>query len=108
MRWLKNALIDLAVTVVIVIATIWGPSWAVWIVLVYTPLMLVIKIAVLTSDWTRQMRRSDHDVPAWFYHVLYAVNTILLLSHGWWFTGAQWIGIWVLSVLNDRQTQPAE
>ena len=106
MPWIKNILIDLSVTVLIVLATGFDQVWAGWIVIVYTPVMLVLKFgAFFGGSFLPQFRRSDADVPSWVYHGLYAINVALLLTLDWWDTVAvewvtalEWVLIWGLSV----------
>ncbi len=99
MLWIKNILIDLSVTVLIVIATLFGQAWAGWIVVVYTPIMLILKFgAFFSGSFLQQFRRSEADVPSWAYHVIYAVNIVLLFLYSWWVTALEWVLIWGLSV----------
>ena len=108
MEWIKQALIDIAVTVLIVLAATMELGWARWIVLVYTPLMLILKIvAFLGSRALGQLKQKSDGVPPWFYHVLYAVN--VLVSAGaaftgarpWWLIAGGWMLIWGLSIAAD-------
>lgn len=108
MHWIKNALIDIAITVLIVLAVTLDLAWARWIVLIYTPLMLILKIvALLGSQTIGQLKRKDDDVPAWFYHALYAVNVIVPAIDGWWLVAGGWALIWLLSLAADvRKRRP--
>ena len=106
MSWIKNILIDLSVTVLVVLATLFDQVWAGWIVIVYTPIMLLLKFgAFFGGSFLPQFRRSEAEVPSWVYHALYAVNVALLLMLDWWGTLAiawatalEWVLIWGLSV----------
>lgn len=99
MPWIKHVLIDLAVTVVIIIATFTQQPWAVWAVLLYTPFMLLLKlIPLLAGSLVQQVKGPNNGVPDAFYHLLFALNLAALLYAGWWITAAQWGVIWVLSV----------
>ncbi len=106
MGWLKHVLIDLAVTVVIVIAAVTGAVWAQWVVWIYTPFMLLLKlIGIFGAGVTAQFKRADAEVPVWFYHALYAVNVGVLLVYGWRLVGAGWVLIWILSVAAERRAR---
>ncbi len=106
MSWLKHVLLDLAVTVVILLAVLTEQAWARWVVWIYTPLMLLLKVvAVFGAGLTAQVKRADAKVPVWFYHLLYAINVGVLLGFGWWLVGAGWALIWGLSVLAERRAR---
>ncbi|MDQ7039735.1 MAG: hypothetical protein Q9M35_02220 [Rhodothermus sp.] len=102
-RWLREALLDLIVTGIIVLAAIPALSWARWIVLVYTPLMLLLKLgALLAAPHLPRMQRST---PATLFHVLYGLNVLVLLVGRWWWMAVAWALIWGLSVLVERRQQ---
>ena len=102
MGWLKHVVIDLAVTLVIVVAVVTGQAWAQWIVWIYTPFMLFLKLgALFGGSLTAQIQQPD--VPAWFFHVLYAFNVAVLLFYGWWLGGTGWALIWALSAAAERR-----
>jgi hypothetical protein len=100
MGWLRHAIVDIAVTVIILIAVFASQVWAMWIVWIYTPFLLLLKIGALTGG----VGRSAEGVPDWFYHVLYAVNVaVLLFAALYWVAGA-WVAIWLISaVVGARQ-----
>ena len=106
MKWLRNAVVDIAATLVIVAWVAQNWSWAGWAVWIYTPLMLVLKAAALGLG--RLLGRANRgDVPAWFYHGVYAANVALLVygaqfagsqsQSSRWILAAMWAAIWVLS-----------
>lgn len=95
MGWVRHVIIDIAVVVVIALATFGGQEWAKWIVWIYTPLMLLLKLAALSAD----VAPKKGDVPDWFYHVTYAASVVILLYHAWYWETAGWIAIWLLSVV---------
>ena len=104
MGWLKNVLIDLAVTLLVLVAVVTGAAWAKWIVVIYTPLMLIMKVVALVGgSFLSKLQTTPDEVPRWFYHLLYGVNTGLLLGYGWWWVGGQWGVIWFLSIAIDRR-----
>lgn len=102
MSWIKNALIDVAITAVIAWFAWTGATWAWWIVAIYTPLMLLLKVFALSGAANAVQRKAD-DVPVWFYHVLYAANVILLLVSSFLWAGGAWIAIWVLSAVAESR-----
>ena len=88
---LKNAWLDIAVTVLIVAAVIFGGEVARWGVVVYTPIMLLLKIAAFKGRHSpARLRPQDAGVPVVVYHFIYAANVGLLVygalfvSTGWW------------------------
>jgi len=109
MNVLKHVWLDLIVTAIIIVATMWEPNWAVWIVLIYTPVMFVLKMLPLAGGLVqRQFQQSGQNgTPTWLYHVLYGMNAGFLLAASWWYTGAAWLGIWFLSWMARRQPEPS-
>ena len=105
MSWIKNALIDIAVTIVIAVFAFGGADWGWWIIAIYTPLMLLLKFFALSGAATAVQRKAD-DVPSWFYHVLYAANVILLFMAPFVYAAFGWIGIWLLSVIVESKSRP--
>ena len=118
MPWIKNVLVDLAITVLIVVAAAMDLMWARWIVLVYTPFMLIIKLFVfLGGQSLGQLKQKGDGVPVWFYHALYAVNVAVpagaalaaagpALRH-WWMIAGAWALIWILSIAAETRLRPS-
>lgn len=106
MSWLKNVFVDLLVTVLIGIAVLVEVRWAWWILVVYTPLMLVLKAVAAFSRGVRSVaaqRRGPDEPPLVFYHALYALNVALLAVGSEWLLALGWVAIWVLSVVAARR-----
>ena len=107
MKWLKDVLLDIAVTILIVLATSGVLPWAQWIVFVYTPFMLAMKVLAFFShgvtQFARQRQEKKEAPPSLFYHALYATNTALLALYAWWLTALQWALIWLFSYLIERR-----
>ncbi len=105
MVWIKNVIIDIIVTLVIIVVTSNVlPEWADWIVLVYTPLMLLMKALALFGGISKiKQKNPEEEPPAWFLHVLYAINTAALAYAGWYITAGQWALIWLFSFIIDRR-----
>lgn len=93
MGWVKHVVIDLLITLCVVLATFFAMQWAVWVVWIYTPAMVLMKIGMLGA----KLPKVKNSPPDWFFHVLYAANVIILLYHRWWWVTAGWIVIWFLS-----------
>ena len=117
MAWIKNALIDIAVTVLIVLTAVLDLTWARWLVLIYTPFMLIIKvIAFLSSQSIGQLQRKGDGVPSWFYHALYATNIAAMAGYALiaagtfayqgWMLAAGWAAIWILSIAAEVRMRP--
>lgn len=94
MGWLKHIVIDLLITVCVVLATFGGQSWAAWVVWIYTPAMVLLKLGALGA----KLPRPKDGPPDWVFHVIYAVNLVMLLWHRWIWVAAGWALIWILSV----------
>lgn len=105
MRILKGAAVDILVTAFIILATVLNLAWGRWALLVYTALMLVLKIAALTSGGLRSLTTQQKRTapPLWLYHVLYAISVVALGLAEWWYLFAGWGAIWILSILIERR-----
>lgn len=104
MGWIKHVIVDLVVTLLIVlVSSNVLPEWVDWIVLVYTPFMLVLKAIALFGGVSKKGKKSEDDPPAWFFHVLYAINFAALLYAGWFITAGQWFLIWLFSFLIEKR-----
>ena len=109
MGWIKNTLVDVAVTVLIVLAVTMNLEWARWGVLIYTPLMVILKIvAFVGSQSLGQLKPKGDGVPVWFYHALYGVNVLMTVVDRWWIVAGGWALIWILSfAVEMRMRRPA-
>ena len=98
MKWLKDVVIDLIVTVLIAVAVFGGFAWALWVVWIYTPLMLVLKaLAFFSVSLQTLTRKKSVAPPVWFFHLLYGTNVALLAYGRLWVLAGLWIAIWVFS-----------
>lgn len=104
MDWLKDVIVDIIVTVVIIATVLTSNSWLSGLVWGYTGLLLLIKFSVLISD-SILMNKSKTEAPEWFSHSLYAINTIVLISFEWWYAGIGWGLIWIMSYLTQRKLE---
>ncbi len=107
MSWIKNAIIDIAITVVIAVFAFTGVTWSWWIIAIYTPLMVLLKLFALSGAATAVKQKSDQ-VPTWFYHLLYGANLVLLLVGLFYWAAAGWAVIWVLSVVAESKSRPSK
>lgn len=106
MGWLKNAVIDIAVTILIVLVTVNAlPEWADWVVLIYTPFILLLKATSFFGGIKVKPPQGADAPPVWFFHVLYAINVAVLLYSQWWLVGGAWVLIWVLSFLLEQPSK---
>jgi hypothetical protein len=108
MSWLKNVLVDLLVTAIIVVYVFTGAVWAYWIIAIYTPLILLLKIGAVATGVTKKVKKSPDAAPVWFYHLLYGVCLLLLLYVNWWLVAAGWAAIWVLSAVHESRMSAAK
>jgi hypothetical protein len=103
MLWLKNTLVDIAVTIFIGFACWLNSAWMWWIIAVYSILMILAKAAAIRGEIFVQQSRPAPDL---FFHILYAVDIILLIFAHWWYLVAGWILIWLFSYLGQRKSAP--
>lgn len=104
MTWIKHVLVDILMVGVIALATLADVTAARWAVIIYTPLMLVLKVVALAGGGLLgQFRQTQHAPPDWFFHVIYGLSILLLLIGAWWIMAAGWAAIWILSVVADRR-----
>lgn len=106
MAILRGASVDIIVTIFIIVATSLDLIWGRWVLIVYTALMLLLKIAALSSGGLRKLttQKKRSVPPIWIFHLLYAINVIALGIAGWWYLFAGWGAIWILSILIERRT----
>jgi len=103
---LKNALLDIIVTVVIITAIATHNHILELVVVWYTPLMLLLKlVGVFSSSVVNTLQSAKTAAPVWLVYGLYAINIIVLAIAAWWWTAAEWGVIWVLSVISQKRIQ---
>jgi len=102
MKWLKEVVVDVAVTAAIILAVLSSAPWLRYVILGYSMLMLFLKAVTQTNKAV--LKRLKHSqTPSWVFHVLYAVNVVVLLASQWWLVAAIWAGIWGLSFVMQRK-----
>lgn len=104
--WIKHVVVDLLMVIVIALATLLDVTAARWAVIIYTPLMLVLKlIALLGGSVMGQFGSAREAPPPWIFHALYSLSIVLFVINAWWIMAAGWAAIWLLSVLTERRTE---
>lgn len=110
MRPLRHAAVDLAALAFVLFAVVSGAGWAYTVVVAYTALMVVLKLAAVVAKM-KPPRPSDAP-PEWVYHAIYGVTVAALVWAGWaagdggrgWFAlAAAWAAIWALSAFAARR-----
>jgi len=102
--WLKDVILDLVVAACVVALALFGTDWAYWVLVVYTPFMVLLKaVAAFGPAMAKGKKKAASGPPAWFFHVLYAASFGLLAYAGQWWIAAGWLGIWVLSAVAERK-----
>lgn len=104
MNWIKDALVDITVTIFIIAAILLADPWMHWVIWIYTAIMLLTKGIVLIGDnFLMLVKKAKNDVPLWLPHLLYAINTVSLVYAKWWYAAAGWGLIWLFSFIADRK-----
>ncbi len=114
MPWLKTVILDILVAVIAILFVLTGQSWAKWVILIYTPLMLLLKIgAVIGAGSVTPMTTKKNAearataAPAWFFHGIYALMVGIFVYNQWWMMVAAWAAIWAASFFYLRRTRSA-
>ncbi len=105
MSWLKDVIVDILVTVSIALATLQDAVWAKWVVWIYTPFILFLKVVAFfgPSVVKKVGKAKQEGAPDWVFHLLYGANVILLAGAQWWLEAAGWAAIWLISYLASRK-----
>ncbi|MEZ4698217.1 MAG: hypothetical protein R2832_17500 [Rhodothermales bacterium] len=111
MGWLKGVVLDVAIVAVIAIYATSGPSWAWWVIAIYTPFMLLLKLAAYANAGKirpgKPSSKKPDEAPSWFFHLAYALSVALLAYSGWYLMAGAWLLIWVLSFLYMVKVRPS-
>jgi hypothetical protein len=106
MYWIKNAIVDILVTVTIIVAAILHVEWLEYVVTGYTIVLLVAKIVIIAMNQMQTLMKGRiTDVPEWASHMLYAINVIVLAVFSWPVTATMWLVIWFLSYLTYKKVR---
>ncbi|RMF61772.1 MAG: hypothetical protein D6748_00840 [Calditrichaeota bacterium] len=103
MKWLKSVIVDIGVTAYIIISGISQTLWMKYLLIGYTIIMLLLKLITYSNEVVVS-RMPKTAAPIWFFHLLYAVNVVVLLIWHWWGIAAMWMGIWILSHLIHQKS----
>lgn len=107
MKWLKNVIVDIVVSIVILIAVLSEIEWLTIVVIAYTVLMLALKFLAIISDTfmksVQKGKAKTIQVPLWFTSALYGFNVAVLLAFAWYYTAVQWVLIWLFSWIAFRK-----
>lgn len=100
MKWIKEVIVDIVVTIAILLAVNLDVQWLGVVVISYSVLMLVLKVIVLfTGGSPLQKKQVSLTAPPGFIYFLYALNIVILLVYQWWITASIWAMIWIFSWL---------
>lgn len=102
MRWLKNVVVDIAATILVLVTVFGEIEWAYWLLAVYTGFMVIVKIIGLLGPAVK-VKKDAETPPDWFYHVLYAINVAALAYGKYWMLAGGWGLIWILSIIYKRR-----
>ena len=115
MAWIRNAIVDIVVTGLMVLGTIGGLTWAAWAIWIYTPFMLLLRVGAIGAKGHRKKAADPKmKVPETFYHALFVLNVGFPLFQAWskgdtnwcWVAGA-WVAIWALSTWTASRQRKA-
>ncbi len=98
MNWIKDAFLDVAVLLIIIILSYFKYPALEIILWVYTILLLLSKILAFFVGFL-QSKVSNTNVPEWFYHVIYISSIALLVYVKFYYLGTAWFLIWILSAV---------
>lgn len=104
MKWMKNNLLDLLLTVLILIAVAGNVDWLMVVIIVYSSLVLLLRVVVLfNADMMHMVYKRMPDMPSWPLHLLYAINVFILSAGQQFLIAGLWLLIWLLSWLGERK-----
>ena len=102
MSWIKNAIVDIGITILIAAMVLTNLNWIYWVLVIYTGFMVLIKVVGLIGPAIKS-KVTDDTPPNWFYHLLYALNVALLAMGQHVYLLAGWAVIWLLSIVYQRK-----
>ena len=101
LKWLKELALDIIITIIIVIGSVYNLQAIRIFLFIYTPLILIAKILALTT--ADKKKRFKNIAPTWIYHTLYALNIVFLILCHWWILTVGWALVWLFSYLYIRK-----
>jgi len=106
MAWIKHVILDLAILAVLALWALTGTEWMWWVIAIYTPILLVLKVAALSMGVSAAVKAKGGDqAPDWFFHVVYALSLVLMLVAGSMYFVAGWALIWILSAVGQARNR---
>lgn len=103
MRWIKDVLVDIAVTVVLLVATVGEVQGARWAITIYTPFILFLQfVQYVQRHSLSKFKPKGTTAPDYAYHVLYGANVLIAAYDRWWWVAGCWAAVWVLSTLTAK------
>lgn len=106
MTWIKHVILDLVILVVLAAWTFTGTEWMWWVIAIYTPLLVVLKLAALSMGVSTAVKAKGGDqAPDWFFHVVYALSLVFMLVAGSMIFAAGWALIWILSAIGQARSR---
>ncbi len=97
MKLLKKIWIDLLVTIIIITSLFIHAPFIKYFLYIYTPLILIGRIIALTG--LNLQKRISGKAPNWLFHLLYAINVLILALNRWWILCILWLLIWILAYI---------
>ncbi len=109
MKWIKNIILDIVITAALVVLAIFKFGWLELFMMFYTPLMVVLKVAVFFNKSMILAAAKQKDAtPMWVMHLIYGVNTFAMIYGQFWILAAEWGAIWLFSWLTDNRIKKSE
>lgn len=106
MEWIKNVIVDIVVSIIIVIGVLIQVQWLQIIIVAYTGLMLFLKfLALVNEQFMKSVKKTTIQVPLWFTSSLYAFNVFILLGFAWYITALQWVLIGLFSWIAYKKSK---
>lgn len=104
MKWIKEIIVDIIVTVAIIVGVIINNDVLDVLIIGYTVLILLAKsLVIVGNSFLQLMQKTKTNAPDWISHLLYAINVAMLFIFGWWYTGSAWVLIWGLSYYTEQK-----
>jgi len=99
MQWLKQIVVDILATLVIALVVFFDSSPVLeYVVYIYTGLMVLARSITLFSQNFRAItKKKVAEAPVWIYHLLYFLNTAILIFGAYYLVSAGWAFIWFVA-----------
>lgn len=99
MQWLKQIVVDILATLVIALVVFFDSSPVLeYVVYIYTGLMVLARAFTLFSQNFRAItKKKVAEAPVWIYHLLYFLNTAILIFGTYYIVSVGWAFIWFVA-----------